>query len=351
MNDLKISKKKPAYPISKDLDNYLTKYDRNTNVPLQYDDLLRFSGGIEVFDEDGNDTLWLNVFYTDADREEIYYNLELIYSILLSDGNEEVTKYLDVESIEYCTFGNSKPFRIKIRNTINDNYTYFYVKIADASRIYGLELEDIVSPNFVDYFVKNNTLIEAHIIGVPGDEFIKNKLKDTTKENRNQIAKEFVKFNERCFVRLLGDMRSYNFVFVISQDFDRVQYRIRAIDFDQQSYEGKPNIYKPQFFKENNKLVNLVSKALTQGSIDQYVKEERSAIAKRVLTNAERLKILLDCMKKDTISTPKKINQLKTELFDLTKDVKFKKSKNMGEVLESSIDFVRRNYKSFKHIF
>lgn len=37
--------------------------------------------------------------------------------------------------------------------------------------------------------------------------------------NEKRLAKEFVKFNERCLVRLLGDMRAYNYVFDISPNF------------------------------------------------------------------------------------------------------------------------------------
>jgi len=40
--------------------------------------------------------------------------------------------------------------------------------------------------------------------------------------NKIRFAKEFVKFNERCFVRLLGDMRSYNFVVDITPDIERL---------------------------------------------------------------------------------------------------------------------------------
>jgi hypothetical protein len=36
-------------------------------------------------------------------------------------------------------------------------------------------------------------------------------------------------------IRLLGDMRAYNYVIVI-HDFDQVVYKIRPIDFDQQCY-------------------------------------------------------------------------------------------------------------------
>jgi hypothetical protein len=50
-------------------------------------------------------------------------------------------------------------------------------------------------------------------MGIAGDVFIKTLLDDCS-ETESQIAKEFVKFNERCMIRLLGDMRSYNYVIV-----------------------------------------------------------------------------------------------------------------------------------------
>ena len=72
-------------------------------------------------------------------------------------------------------------------------------------------------------------------------------------QDKRALAKEFVKFNERCFLRLLGDMRSYNYVVVITQDFDRIQYRIRAIDFDQQSYKGNAKAISPSTFRKTHR--------------------------------------------------------------------------------------------------
>ena len=129
-----------------------------------------------------------------------------------------------------------------------------------------------------------------------------------------RLAKEFVKFNERCFVRLLGDMRSYNFVVDITPDIEDYQYRIRAIDFDQQSYEGRKNLYLPQFFKENYAFVDLCLKHLNKESIAQYQAEERTLITFRLASSRYRIKELLDIMAKDEISTPEKIAQLKHEL-------------------------------------
>jgi hypothetical protein len=194
--------------------------------------------------------------------------------------------------------------------------------------------------------VHGNTLIEEHISGIPGDDFITYNLNNCSKQDKREIAKEFVKFNERCFVRLLGDMRSYNYVMVLTNDFDRIQYRIRAIDFDQQSYEGNVKVYRPQFLKENNVLVKLVSEVLEQASIEQYKREERSLLAKRATSESGRLKRLMTCMKDDEVSQPTKILELKKALHELTGDIEFKKSKNMGEILDAALHFIIRNYKN-----
>jgi len=345
-DDLKISLKKPSYPVCPALKSYLHKFNRTIRLPIFYDDLLRFQGSVEVFDKNDKDTLWVRVYYSDTDRKEIDLNLKKIYTTLHSDGNEKMVALLNVDAIDYCTFGNSKPFRIKIRNILNDNYAYFYVKKADASRIYGLELEHMLSPHNLNFLVYNDTLIEEHISGIPGDEFIEHMLPDCTSSEKSQIAKEFVKFNERCMIRLLGDMRSYNYVIVPTHDFDHVVFNIRAIDFDQQCFEGKFNVYRPQFFKENFKMVDLVTQKFEKQSINQYKLEERSIVAKRMLSFKNRIDQLIQCMINDTLSTPEHETLLKTKIFEYTNDVKFMKSKNMGEILKNSLSFVKRNYQT-----
>ena len=63
-------------------------------------------------------------------------------------------------------------------------------------------------------------------MGIPGDMFMEEDLKDLPKIEKQRLSKEFVKFNERSTLRLLGDMRAYNYVIVPTYDFDQVQYRI-----------------------------------------------------------------------------------------------------------------------------
>lgn len=338
--------KKPSYPINNFLSEYLERFDRISKVPIHYDDLLRFSGSVNVYDKDDQDTLWIRVFYNEFERDEIDLTLKKIYSLLHSDGNLGILKFLNVDAIDYCTFGNSKPFRVKVRNILNDNYTHFYIKKADASRIYGLEIEHILSPDKINFLVYEDTLIEEHIMGIPGDVFIKKLLVNCTEIEKAQIAKEFVKFNERCMIRLLGDMRAYNYVIVATHDFDHVVYKIRAIDFDQQCYEGNFKVYRPQFFKENYPMVKLVKEKLQESSIEQYKDEERAAMAKRIHSSVNRVKKLVQIMGNDMLAPESNVIQLKLELYRYTKDINFKRAKSMGNIMNAAFEYITRNFKN-----
>ena len=248
-------KKKAFYPVTRDLTEYLKMYGHTADIPNLYHDLMGFRDSCPLFDREGEDTLWLTVVYEPSFMGPLNERLTRIYA-KLKTGETRISEHLFVERIDFCEFGNSRPFRIRVVNQFNDNYDHFYVKVADANRIYGLEFEDILSPNRINYLVRDDTLIEEHIAGIPGDIFIERYF-DRPDTNRVRLAKEFVKFSQRSFIRLLGDMRSYNFVVDMTPDFEAVQYRVRAIDFDQQAYEGHLRMYLPQFFSENSQVVEL----------------------------------------------------------------------------------------------
>lgn len=342
--------KKPSYPISSKLEAYLERYKRSTKVPVRYEDLLRFSGSVSVYSHQDVDTLWVRVFYAEEERKEIDIALKKIYSILHSDGSDTIFEDLSVDAIDYCTFGNSKPFRIKIRNIINDNYTYFYVKRSDASRIYGLELEHLLSPYNLNFLVSRDTLIEEHIAGIPGDVFIARYLPLCSVRQRAQLAKEFVKFNERCMIRLLGDMRAYNYVIIPVHDFDSVIHKIRAIDFDQQNYEGDLKVYRPQYFPENQTMTELIKTHLKRESVFQYKKEERSSLAKRALGAESQLRKLVEAAKSDVLSSTEHIDMLGYQISQFTDDQRFVKATSMGVILELALLFVIGNYKDLRVI-
>ncbi len=324
------------YPVSAGLRNYLKLHGREVKLPVTYNNLLNYTWSVPIQDKYGKDTLWEKLSYDSRDWNYIREGLVKIYAILKTEGDFSFVSHLDVARIDYCTFGNSHPFRIRIVNKFNDNYDHYYIKIADASRIYGLELEHILSPNRITFFTDENTLVEEHIPGIPGDIFMQ-QMMNNPETNKIRFAKEFVKFNERCFVRLLGDMRSYNFVVGITPDIEDYQYRLRSIDFDQQSYEGRRNLYLPQFFKENFPFVEVALSHLNRESIEQYQAEERTMITFRLATARYRIKDLLDNMTVDVISTPDKTNQLKKELGEYLKTNAYEKCHSMGEIVKTHL--------------
>lgn len=331
------------YPVNEKLRAYLKNRGREVKLPVTYKNLLNFTWSTPLKDKHGNDTYWEKTSYDSREWDFIREGLVKIYAILKTEGDFRYTSHLDVARVDYCAFGNSNPFRIRIVNKFNDNYDHYYIKIADASRIYGLELEHILSPNRITFYTCDNTLVEEHIPGIPGDVFI-NQMMESPETNKIRLAKEFVKFNERCFVRLLGDMRSYNFVVGITPDIEDYQYRIRCIDFDQQSYEGRKSLYLPQFFKENYSFVQLCLTHLNKESIEQYQAEERTMITFRLVSSRYRMKDLLDIMIKDQISTPEKIAQLKKELCEYMHTNSYEKCQSMGQIVKTHLkETLRKN--------
>ncbi|GAC1373139.1 MAG: hypothetical protein NVS3B25_10670 [Hymenobacter sp.] len=336
MLDMDISHKKPSYPLTPALREYLRAYDRDVDLPVTYADLRRFSNAFPLLDRAGHDTLWQTVYFEGQELLELSQGLTEVYAQLKTAGDLSFTKHLVADRIDYCQFGNSNPFRVRIVNQLNDNYDYFYVKQADASRLYGLELEHLLSPNSMNFLVCGDTLIEEHIVGIPGDDFIRSHLR-RPHLNQVRIAKEFVKFNERCFVRLLGDMRAYNYVIAITPDFEDEQYRVRAIDFDQQSYEGRRAMYLPQSFKDNAAVVTMCAQLIKPETLRQYQTEERALMARRARAERHRLRDLLDVMRTHNLAPPEKVAQLKAELNRYHHTTAFDACDSMGDIVRQNL--------------
>ena len=337
----RISRKKESYPVSAGFGRYLARHGRLVSLPVDYTLLCGHSEAVTLYDRHGEDTHWQTVYYPPGLGDEVHRGLKRAYSMLKSSGYTQAEEHLQIERIDYCVFGNSKPFRIRIVNTYNEVHDYFYFKVADASRVWGLELEHLLSPYRINYLVDGRTLVEEHIAGVPGDDFL-TRYKERPEFNPRRIAKEFVKFNERCFMRLLGDMRSYNFVFDITQDFDDIQFRMRPIDFDQQSYEGRKNVYLPQFFKENQPFVQDVLKHLHPDVIKQYRMEERSLFTRRVRAEFHRLSDLQRSLAQEPFAPPEKVEALRDDLARHHAQPNFLKCTTMPQVLHMHIkSFIR----------
>lgn len=335
------TKKKPSYPVNQGLRNYLRRYRRDRDLPVTYERLLDFQEAMPLTDAQGRPTLWDSVIYRAEEMADLYEGLKRIYALLRVEGDMTVMQHLYVDRVDFCSFGNSTPFRIRIVNAFNDNQDYFYVKKADASRVYGLELEHLLSPNRINYFTCGKTLIEEHIVGIPGDVFIAKHL-NGGQIKPIRIAKELVKFNERCFVRLLGDMRSYNFVAVITPDFEEAQLRIRAMDFDQQSYSGRKNFYLPQFFRDNTALAQFCITHLNPQTAWQYQREEHAIMLQRAGIIADRLIYLLEEMARDPIAPIEQVHELRASLAEHFQRDAYLKCESMGALVRENLESIRR---------
>jgi hypothetical protein len=332
-----ISRRKERYPVSPSLMQYLHHFGRYADVPLVYDDLLRFTASMPYENPSGQETLWLSVAYSPEVMAELQPKLTNIYAQLKIGGDLSSAKHLAVERVDYGDFGNSRPFRIRIVNQFNGNADHYYVKYADASRIYGLELEHILSPFRMSYLVRENTLIEEHIAGIPGDMFIADYL-NREDLNKVRVAKEFVKFAERCYLRLLGDMRAVNYVVDITPDFEEVQYRVRPVDFDQQTYEPALEVYRPHLFPDNKPVDELVRAHLNIPTIVQYRQEERSQTARRIQAEERRYQALMSTLRKTPIAPEEHVAALAAALDEYHQSHDFAGSTTMADLLVKHLD-------------
>ena len=330
-----ISKKKEVYPISDYFETYLERYGRLQEPIIRYEDLTRFDNPVPLYDEQGRDTFWSTVLYPPSEQGEIHERLCLAYAMLKA-SDFSIAQQLYVDRVDLCLYANTLPFRVRIVNRINDNFDYFYVKRVDANRVYGLELEHILSPNRIHYFVSGKTIVEEHIIGIPADIFMRQH-EPSGRFDQVRLAKEFVKFNERVFVRLLGDMHSGNFVIDITRDFEKWHYRMRPIDFDQQSHHWRKQVYLPQFYPQNNPLVKVGLTLLAPENVEQYQKEERALIANRARVSHGRFETLMAVMREDLIAPEEHVRRLREQLAVHYEHAAFEACLTMGELVYTSL--------------
>jgi len=121
------SKKKQPYPVQPPLRRYLAAYTREVALPVDYDSLTHYSENYPLLDRDGRDTLWRTVTFPPAEARDVYKGLRDIYALLRASGDVNRMSHLAVSRVDYCEFGNTKPFRIRIVNLLNDNQDYFYI--------------------------------------------------------------------------------------------------------------------------------------------------------------------------------------------------------------------------------
>src|SRR5690606_37269309 len=91
-------------------------------------------------------------------------------------------------------------------------------------------------------------------------------------------------------------------------------------------------------------MVKLVADKLQESSIEQYRREERSLMAKRIINSESRYKELMRCILNDKVSETKNVKELRKDLYEFSNLLQFKKARSMGQILKTALSFVKRNY-------
>ena len=118
MEEKLLSKKKPIFPITEKLSKYLSKYNRYTKIPVFYDDLLRFSGSIVVYNKHDEDTLWVRCYYPDHERTEIDNSLKRVYTILLEVSVKNIPAIKFYQSFGFTSEGTRKNYYAQGENAV-----------------------------------------------------------------------------------------------------------------------------------------------------------------------------------------------------------------------------------------
>ena len=326
---------KEVYPVSTPLRQYLEHYGYSKPLPLHYPELLHYEYTNALKDATGKHTHWERVVYKADFFRQLEPRLLQLYSWLT--GTDKIPEGLRVTAVDFCEFANSMPFRIHLQyshaQTVTN--TCFYIKNADASRVAGLLLETLLTENPVRFLCHQHTLVETHIDGQPGDECITGA-QQLSKKEQEQLARAFVRFNESCFTRLLGDMRSYNFV-VVRNSHPLHPFQLRAIDFDQQCYEGRLHLYLPQYYKENLGFVELVKQRLSLEETEALRMEERRYMAGLSVRRSRPLYALLRALEKDELSENYKVLALARGLNQYHHTHRFNLCRSMGALVKQQL--------------
>ena len=80
------SRKKPFFPVSKDLHAYLKTHGREVSLPISYKNLLNITYSVPLTDKKGKDTLWEKALYDMKEWEYLKEGLINLYAIIKNGG-------------------------------------------------------------------------------------------------------------------------------------------------------------------------------------------------------------------------------------------------------------------------
>jgi hypothetical protein len=113
------------------------------------------------------------------------------------------------------------------------------------------------------------------------------------------------------------------------------------MDFDQQTYEGRMNFYRPQFFKDNRPLALFCVKHLRLETARQYQREEQVLMLQRKAAAEERLALLLAAMAGDPLAPVAHLHELRTALADHYRRDAYHHCESMAALVRENLESIR----------
>ena len=100
-----------------------------------------------------------------------------------------------------------------------------------------------------------------------------------------------------------------------------------------------------QHFEQNALFLQAIHEHLAAENVDQYQKEERALIAKRVRVSHGRFNALMEVMREDIISQEEHISRLRDQLAHHYRYQPFQECYTMGDLVYTSMQVLLANNK------
>jgi len=269
-----------------DLFKYLTQHHKASSLPSYHDMRECVDYEREVDEEDpGLEEL----FVVPESRDEFHQAVRQVASHLW--GGEahppELFQNLSVVSVHEYTYADHKPLRIEVMLPGAVTHT-FYAKPFNERRLYGLELEHLLSPYKYDYSVSGEAIFEDHIMGTDAKDFME-AYRGYPYRNPD-FAEEMLRLDFRTRAFLLGDMHDQNYIISQVESGDERAFVARPIDFDKlfliRDLEGAGVI--------STKDRESVTELLGKGRCESVIGFERERMKRRFYENKARIRDLFN---------------------------------------------------------
>ena len=101
------------------------------------------------------------------------------------------------------------------------------------------------------------------------------------------------------------------------------------------------NIYRPQFFRDNQPLALFCAKHLRIETARQYQREEQVLILQRKMATEDRLGFLLNTMSENELAPEQNVRELREGLATHYGRAAYLRCKSMGDLVRENLETIR----------